>query len=52
MKRRFYKDIPEVSNQHSYRLGSEHYIYSGENYAYTKVKFDNATYTDLIIRDY
>lgn len=53
MKRKFYREISDVSGQNYYRLGSQNYVSAGENFSYTKIIYDdNSGYTDLMVIDY
>lgn len=53
MKRTFYSDIREVSEDKYYRVGSKRYIRIGKNEAYEKITFDDGSYyVDLMTNDY
>lgn len=53
MKRTFYSNLREVSENKYYRVGSKSYIRTGKNEAYEKITFDNSSYyVDLMINDY
>ena len=53
MKRHFYHEISETSDQNFYRVGSKSYIYCNKNHAYTKISFDNnVNYTELMVYNY
>lgn len=53
MKRTFYSNIREVSEDKYYRVGSKRYIRIGKNEAYEKITFDNGSYyVDLMTNDY
>lgn len=53
IKRKFYAEISEVKGNNYYRMGSQYYICVNENSAYSRMVYDdNASYTDLMTRDY
>lgn len=53
MKRMFYSEMQEVSDNKYYRVGSKHYIKAGEYTAYERYEFTNgASYTGMMTKNY
>ena len=52
IKRKFYKEISEVSGNNFYRLGTKKYIRATANHAYFRVDFDDSYNIDLMVNDY
>ena len=52
MKRKYYRELADVKGSNYYRMGSHYYICDGESFAYNRILYDGADFTDLMTVNY